>query len=66
MNQPFALLVSVPATNSPTAVSRFISHSSTHASDQGFLDPMQPSVSSTPAAYRVGVEQFSNVVPIVA
>jgi NAD(P)-dependent dehydrogenase (short-subunit alcohol dehydrogenase family) len=37
-----------------------------YASDQGFLDSMQPLASSMPAAYRVGVEQVSDVVPIVA
>ena len=35
-----------------------------YASDQGFLDSMQPMIDSTPAAPRVG--EINDVVPIVA
>jgi len=35
-----------------------------YASDQGFLDSMQPMIDTTPAAHRVG--EIDDVVPIVA
>ena len=41
----------------PIATSMF------YASDQGFLDSMQPLINSTPAAHRVG--EGSDVVPIL-
>lgn len=35
-----------------------------YASDQGFLDSMQPLIDSTPAEHRVG--EVSDIVPVVA